>query len=267
MELETLCREIGMPPEVTEIILSPEKKHPPTAGLAVPGRWEETLQSLKTALDPDPKGFQMLACCLRQAVLTWDTYEALGISQEIYFATMACFSRFVREHLVSFGCYGFDRDFWTVRQLSARLFRIGELEYELAERDGEKQIHLHIPSGARLRPEILRASWLEAKALLRRCFPDYASAPMLCDSWLLSPTLKKLLPEGSRILGFQNAFRTRTVGTGSSYLEWVFKRTDLPLSVLPEDTSLQRRLKSYLLAGGVWTEAEGQLEEDPFLTI
>lgn len=273
MTLEGLCREIGLAEAVTAEILDWEKQLDWGALgremdlLASPGCWEDGLRRLAEKLAPDERGLKMLACCLRQAMKTWEAYQAIGISRDIYGATMACFSRFVEEHMESFGVYGFDRAFWTVRQLSAKLFRIGELEYELVEKEGEKQVHLHIPSGSRLYPEILRQSVAEAKALLGCCFPEYAQAPILCDSWLLSPTLKELLPEDSRILTFQRSFRTKALGEGDSFMQWVYKRRDLPLENLPEGTGLQRRLKAYLLSGGRWIEADGQLVDDPFTAL
>lgn len=270
--LRTLCQEIRLAePAAQEVYrlaktLDLEALAPAMEMLAAPGRWQEGLDTLKSSLDPDPLGFKMLACSLIQALKTWEIYRELGISREIYIETMACFSRFVDEHMESFGCYGFDRAFWTVRQLSARLFRMGELEYELVQTGEEKRIDMHIPSGSRLRNPILRASWEEARAVLGRCFPEYESVPMgISESWLLSPTLQVLLPEDSNILKFQRNFRLTPLGTGDSYMQWVFKRTDLALSELPEDTLLQRRLKTRLLSGGVWEESGGVLIDDPFL--
>lgn len=269
-DLLTLCREIRLAgPAAQQVAELAETLDlialaPAMDMLATPGCWQEGLDTLKKQLDPDPLGMKMLTCSLLQALKTWENYRELGISREIYVETMACFSRFVDEHMKSFGCYGFDRAFWTVRQLSGRLFRIGELEYELIW--GEKKIDLHIPGGSRLRNDILRASWEEAKALISRCFPEYEDAPMgISESWLLSPTLQELLPVESNILRFQRNFRLTPLGTGDSYMQWVFKRTDLALRDLPEDTGLQRHLKAWLLAGGVWQESCGILIEEPFL--
>lgn len=267
--LRGLCRDIDMPEEVTEAVAEFSQSLDWAAlasalsQLSTPGSWNEGLTALRDSLGEDPRGLKILTCCLRQALNVWETYEDLGISREIFNATMACFSRFVGEHMVSFGCYGFDRAWWTVRQLSTRLFRIGLLEYELKEEAGA--IGLHIPSGARLRQEALRSSYLEARALIARCFPRYAQADISCGSWLLSPTLEKLLPPDSNILRFQRSFRLVPQGTGDSYLLWVFRRMDLPTEQLPEDTSLQRALKAYLLSGGIWEEARGTLSQDPFL--
>ena len=49
-------------------------------------------------------------------------------------------------------------------------------------------------------------------------------------------------------------------------LQWVFKNPDLSPEELPEDTSLQRSLKAFLLAGGTFLNGEGFLCGDPFLS-
>ena len=179
-ELAKLCADIQMPQEVTDALLKGSRNAFP--GLAV---LREHLNAACAALD---------------------TYEQLGLSQEIYVDTMAAFSRFVREHKQSFGTYGFDRDFWTTRQTGCLLFRIGTLEYELAEEGEIRVISLHIPSDAVLTAPALRQSIRSAKEILERTFPDWANLPWYCHSWLLSPDLKTVLPETSKILYFQSLF-------------------------------------------------------------
>ena len=178
------------------------------------------------------------------------------IPEEIWIDTMKCFSRFVSEHRRSYGRDGFDRYGWTVRQISARLFRIGELEYEMTENGkGRKEIGLHIPTDVKMENERLNASLKAAEAFIRKYYPEWAGAPVTCESWLLSPALKELLPEGSRILKFQASFELlETYPEDDTALEWVFyvaegQREGLDLSGLPEDTSLQRKMKAMLLEG------------------
>ena len=211
------------------------------------------------------EGAAELAAQLFTAVDNREEGPWRDIPQEIWLDTMKCFTRFVREHHRSLGFYGFDRGFWTTRQISARLFRIGQLEYELREAEGRKFLDLHIPSDARLDMGLLDASLGAARQFLEDCFPDWAQAPVECESWLLSPALKALLPEGSNILRFQRAFRITEVDPEPvDVLEWVFRLTEsqqktTPLHELPEETSLQRSMKAYLLSGGKVGTARGIL--------
>lgn len=265
--MEKLCREIGMPKAVTQRLLALHTDAgfaPDVEKLMHEETWNDGLSALKKELGADPDGMKLLCCMLRCALAAWEHYRRLGFSRRIYIDTMACFSRFVREHLESFGCYGFDRGFWTVRQVSCKLFRIGELEYELAECENVPQLRLHIPSDAHLERALLHESVVRAKALIGKCFPAYENAPMCCCSWLLSPTLKSLLPAQSRILEFQKSFCITPLCGGDSYRQWVYRDPNLAIEDFPENTALQRSLKAYLLNGGVFIEAEGTLLQNPF---
>ena len=193
------------------------------------------------------------------------------LPEDIWLATMACFTRFVKEHHESMGNFAFDRGFWTTRQIGAKLFRIGELEYELKEtedKDMPRMISLHIPSDARMTADRLNDSVARAKEFLKTYFPEWATLPMRCHSWLLSPALKSLLDEDSNILRFQRAFDLDYEERESDEeLRWVYKligdqQKNVDLTKLPEDTSLQRRMKVYLLEGGKIGSAAGFLARD-----
>jgi hypothetical protein len=76
----------------------------------------------------------------------------------------------------------------------------------------------------------------------------------------MSPQLRELLPEGSNILKFQEMFdMSPETNPGNGVLLWVFKNPKLPLEEMPENTSLQRKLKRFLLDGGQFLEGRGFL--------
>lgn len=255
MELKELCGLIDLPGSVTAAVLAvPAVPDGILRPLRTPGHWEQGREVLAKHLGDDPDGFATLSAHLQCALKTCEIYRECGITQEIFVETMKCFPRFVREHMASYGRYGFDRDFWTVRQLSAVLLRIGELEYEVRE----DAIHLHIPSDARLELPLLRRSWERAREML-------GGADMVCHSWLLSPDLPGLLDADSRILAFRRNFRILSPEPDDSFRQWVFKNPGLPDDRLPEDTSLQRKLKAFLRSGHTFHAARGTLIEEPFL--
>ena len=266
--MRELCRAIEMPGEVMQYAaefdseFAYEKAEEGMKKLFEPETWDEGLRELKKCLGEDPRGFKMLACMLHCCQRTWDFYRAHGICGGIFVDTMKCFSRFVREHKESFGYYGFDREWWMARQLSGLLFRIGELEYEMRKEGGKNVISLHIPSDALLTREKVLHSIRQAGVFLDEKFPEYAKAQIECHSWLLSPTLKEVLPPGSNILAFQELFDIEILGEDQSgeYKVWVFKRSDIPLAELPQNTTLQRRMKDYLLSGKKVLEAKGRLK-------
>ena len=283
--LNDLLKEIPMPGEAAARILELDRQIPydglaeSMEALYTPGSWESGLHSLRTQLGEDPRGLRMLTVMLHLAdTYTRSSYQKKGIEEPIYRETIACFSRFVREYCDAEGEAGFDREFWTPRQLSLCLYRIGTLEYELVEQQGRKVISIHIPSDAQLTKEALGDSFKEAKSFLEQFYREWENAPMECDSWLLSPVLSKLLEADSRILLFQRAFLiTKTDPEAADYLEWVYHYSpgqarelldsckdgivnEEIISVLPTHTSLQRKMKAYLQQGGKVGTACGILQ-------
>ena len=83
-------------------------------------------------------------------------------------------------------------------------------------------------------------------------YPEYSYDRYTCESWLMSPVLKQLLPGGSNIVSFQERFTIVSEDReGKEFIEWLFQvPADTAYEKLPERTSLQRRAKELLLAGG-----------------
>jgi hypothetical protein len=190
----------------------------------------------------------------------------MGISDDIYVGTMKFFSRFLYYYNKIYGEYKYVWGWWAVRQISMQEFRIGDLEYEMTIQDDKKLISIHIPSDADMDSSNLRKSYLEARDFFAKYYPEFAKVDMFCFSWLLAPSLKKLLPGSSKILQFQNSFQlTSQEDDSPSFLDWVYGRRDIPFENLPEKTSLQRKLKPYLLNGGKIELANGTLIANPFL--
>ena len=199
----------------------------------------------------DEDKIKMLSCYLIGVSRVYDRYQEKGISDEIFTETFKCFTRFIEECKVKTGQYAFDRAFWTYRQASMVLFRIGELEYELVEEKGKKEISVHIPSDAKMSDADIDESLKKAEDFFATYYPEYAESEYICDSWLLSPKLKELLSEESNIIRFQNRFEiTSEDKEAKDIFEWLFKTSeDADVATLPEDTSLQRKAKALLLQG------------------
>lgn len=270
--LEELCSKIALQPEMTRRVLAFSRGFdwacaaPELEGLFQRARWDGALAALKAKLGPDGDGVKILACMLRCARETYGRCRAQGIPEQVFTDTFRCFPRFIGEHIASYGAPAFDRDWWTARQVSMELFRLGELEYETVTLDGAPAVSIHIPSDAVLTQPRLRESWARARDFFGAYRPGYRDAVWYCHSWLLEPALARVLPEGSNILGFQRSFRIGRVDYGArDFVEWVFKDPGLAPEDYPENTTLQRRLKAYLLEGGEIGEGLGYLAQDPFL--
>lgn len=84
---------------------------------------------------------------------------------------------------------------------------------------------------------------------------------MICESWLLSPALKEILPHTSKIIQFQSLFDIQSWNQDAKdYLMWVYHCEDKNPMELSEDTSLQRSMKQYIIHGGTIGNAKGTLK-------
>jgi hypothetical protein len=273
MNVRELCKMIDMPEEViTEIEKWNEKTYREALEqywilVQDKTKWEEALAKVKEFLEDDKNGLKCLAFMMHTGLTTYQEYIRRGISKQIYTDTLGCFSRFVREYYESFGCYGFDREWWTVRELTLKEFRLGELEYEMVEEDDQRLISIHIPSDAKLDNQKCRESYRKAKSFFAEYVGDYAEAEYFCDSWLLSPNLKEVLSETSNIISFQEDFILDSFDPEArDYMLWVFKNGDLSLDEVPQNTSLQRKMKEYLMNGGKIGTARGHLNKEYILS-
>lgn len=209
-------------------------------------------RELKELLPDTPDRWNMLYCHLECARRAYEGYQKRGIPDSIYIDTMRCFSRCLRECRQEQGRMFFDRAWWTYRQTSMALFRVGELEYEFSSHEGRPALALHIPSDADLSPHRVDASLTQAEVFFKTYFPDFACENYTCDSWLLSPALRPLLGPDSHIRSFQTRFRIlRERPEDREFIQWLFQRPqDTAPEALPAGTSLQKKVKALLLQGG-----------------
>lgn len=271
MQISQLCNLIDVPKEVRDQVIKYENEID-SASIEVeitqmdnPNTWEKEKEELAKFLAPDDTGLKILTCQLHAVCNTYEKYKDKGIAEDIFIDTMKFFSRFLYAHNKIYGEYKYVWAWWAVKQISMQEFRIGELEYEMMIQNDKKVISIHIPADTNMASSNLRKSYLDARDFFEKYYPEYAKAEMICGSWLLAPALKKLLPESSRIIQFQNSFElTSQEDDSPGVLDWVYGRRDIPFENLPEETSLQRKLKKYLLDGGKVEWANGTLISDPF---
>lgn len=199
-----------------------------------------------------------------------------GISYEIYIDTMKCFTRFLEETRKIISSYKFNRGFWTWRYTSGLIYRIQELEFEMvtpphkdkaARLAGKKYISVHIPSDANLSHEIISKNYLEAKYFLKKYFASYDQTPFASSTWLLSPKLKDWLKEESNLRLFADDYDVVNTNHDSDEgVPWIFNSISADILNYPEETSLQKVAKKWMVAGGHIGSALGILKEDIELT-
>lgn len=189
--------------------------------------------------------------------------------EDIFIHTVSDFSSFVRFYKEATGEEGYGKGAWPMHYAEARIFRLGEFEFEIISDGTDKRVEIHIPEGADLCPEQLSKSLVLKDEFFKRYLPEWNDIRIECASWMLSPVLKDILSEGSRILWFQSMFDIfDTEPDNNFYLQFVFDLEYIQwcngydLAKLPEKTSLQRKLKRFVLNGGKPGIARGWLKEE-----
>lgn len=204
-------------------------------------------QLITDAVGEDPDGMKTLWEDLNIARDAFDEYQKKGIPVTVFTDTMKFCTRFLTDYHKTHACYRFQFGWWFPRQLSLREFRIGALEYEYGE---EGYIEIHIPSDADISEASVLESLSQFKLFCRQYYPAWENLPFRCQSWLLSPALKELLDDTSKILAFQKLFDiVETDYESMAALDWVFPGHDKVSADLPEHTGLQKKMKKYLLEG------------------
>lgn len=266
MELHTLVNEIQLQPQIRSRVLAFAATFDFTTvakqleDFRDYGKMSDALSELQATLGVDPGGTKILSSMLQASADIYDIYQEKGISDAVYFATMKCYPRFIKETCQNTGELCFDRYWWTTRQAGGHLFRIDSLEYEMKQTDTGIVIGIHIPSDADFSPAAVEKSLAGAKSFFAEHFPELSSAEYRCHSWLLDRQLRDMLNENSNILSFQDCFEIFDEGeTSAEVIEWVFHTKSTDYHGLAEKTSLQRKLKKHLLSGGVIRNAYGKL--------
>lgn len=213
-------------------------------------------QRIRDEIGEDEDGIGILWEELSIAVQSYEEYEKKEIPVNIFIDTMKFCTRFLLEYHKLYSRYCFIWGWWFPRQLSLREFRIDALEYEYNSE--QKRIYIHIPSDADFSCQSVMKSIFRFKSFCRQYYPEREGLEMWCESWLLSPALNNILENNSHILAFQKLFRITEIDYESmAVLDWVFPGYNKVTEELPEETSLQKNMKKYLLDGNKIGWAKG----------
>lgn len=171
----------------------------------------------------------------------YDKFREQEIKDKIYFDTFYDFTIWYQCCKKKRHKAGLMEEKWLSLPLKLRIFRLGRLQFE----KGEGVLHVHIPEGEPLSEELCEDAFLQAEAFFDKSYTMYD-----CDSWLLSPHLSEVLDVQSNILKFQRRFQIEKVTYPFRQAEErIFGRVLERKEDYPEETSLQRRAKAYVLGG------------------
>lgn len=99
-------------------------------------------------------------------------------------------------------------------------------------RAGSPTIEIHIPSNIPYTPENIKSAFKMALEFYKDFYPEHKTKAIACYSWILSPQLRKVLPEGSNILAVND----------SMHILPVIATFDGDCRFLRKGTSLQKRI-------------------------
>ncbi len=129
--------------------------------------------------------------------------------------------------------------------------RYPKSEWELFLGETDPVISVHIPPSKNFTPENMEAAYAECLRILERSFPEYKPRAFYCHSWLMDPQLREMMRSTSNILAFQEKYlRFPNPSDGSAVLTFLFDDpTITKWEDLPENSSLQRKVKAHYLDG------------------
>lgn len=207
-----------------------------------------------TILAGDNSSAVFLTFFCRMACFTYEKYEDKGIEEAVFWDTFRDITYWCQNCHNEYGEYGIHEYEWFWRHINMTIFRLGRLEFELMEAPGEKNaggyliqkgepiLNVHIPQGEPL-------IWKECEASFQKAQEWFGKEwRFVCHSWLLFTGLRDLLPDTSNIIQFQKNFVLLEEDYGEQEGEWrIFGKVLENIQDYPEQTTLQRKAKAYLL--------------------
>lgn len=252
MSMEVFLNEILAKQEDRDWVLSDPEV------LAEGARIAEDIKSGKIEIEDMEAGLLPMAILAHLTQYGIGKNAARGISREVTIETMRDVNVWLDGYYQQTGVRGMGEYCWLRRHFTGDLFQIGRLQFRLEETfglvpEGRTVIETHIPRGGKLDPQECLKSFEAAEAFFDRHFPGHGAKYFFCDSWLLSPDLGELLDDNSNILKFSGLwthipFKPDHSAQAIRHIFGInFVRKDL--EQFPEDTSLQRKVKTRLQSG------------------
>lgn len=193
-------------------------------------------------------------------------FDKRGYAPHIFIDTAMDFRYKLDECKTVYDVWGTFVSAWYPIFYTGNLIKLGRLEYEICDFDydmeytgggitlkkGDPVLSVHIPSSGPLTEELCFESYKLAYDFFKDMHGDKPLV-LICHSWLFHHSTEKVLSPSSNTVRFIHDFDVvEQEDTDSFHDKWrVFgagaSKSDADL---PEDTSMQRAYKKYLLEGG-----------------
>ncbi len=200
-----------------------------------------------------------------------EKYRALGIPEEILLDTLSDIVIWTNTHVGLTGKFGLSETNWLARHLSFRLFKLGRLQFCMADSEfdieeiGLKKdspvMEIHIPEGEPMLPERCVASIRASRPFFKKYFPDFKYFAYTCHSWLLDREVLALAGEGSNITAFASLFKIAREDESDALFKYIFK-WNATRDMLPSyeaKSSLAKKVKEAGISGVRFHESLGYI--------
>ena len=252
--------------------------------LSFPSLYDEEFSSLLSKLPSDlpsriedfsAESYSHGECLLIYLYFCEDTqkrYERLGIGEDILIDTLSDIVTWTNTHYSLYGKLGLSELNWLSRHLKARLFKLGRLQFCIADAEfdieeigvsrGDAILEIHIPEGEPMTPDRCKASIARADTFFKNYFPDYKWSFYTCHSWLLDDTLLSFVKPDSNIAEFYKLFKISDKTLSDSGLKYIFRRdtTRENISSFEAKSSLGAKIKAHVEAGCALYEGLGYIK-------
>jgi len=134
--------------------------------------------------------------------------------------------------------------------------------YECIAKKGDEMVGIHIPAHESFDVEVCKKSIRDFTAILKKCYPEKNIKIYHCGSWMLCKKLKGIMGRETNITKFADLFiNYPSKSAGEGVYSFLFH---LPSPIdpkdLPENSSMQRAVKKYLMEGNYFFEGCGIIE-------
>jgi hypothetical protein len=187
-----------------------------------------------------------------------------GISSDVSWRSLSDLGQQAWVHRRTYGTFGLHTFSWMRIAWSGALYWLGRLQFNLQQIDGEWVISTHIPSTGALTPAAVDDSFRWARGFFADHFGDLQTTDFYCSSWLLDPELAVVLPAESNMARFQQRWRLYGEpmrGDADVLFFTFFRRGDVDLASLPQETTLQRAIVARLERGDHWESWQGRIPQ------
>lgn len=180
--------------------------------------------------------------------------ERRGVSKKIISDTLMVFSNNIQKNIRLSGIPGTRRSYDWIRYFAqGKIIQVNDFQYEIVNKDGKYMLGVHIPPKTRLNVLDNARSFKEALDFFEKFYPEYDMTGLRCISWLLSTEIEEVMGGPTNITRFGDMFERYDVGDvkGMAVFSFVFNKAKPypPIEELPEETSMQRKMKEYMLSG------------------